>query len=69
MPNWTDEEDLRFTIEMALLKIKVAAKRDRDEVYRRMVAQKIVDHLKLSNWRFVKGQPAPPYGQPRKVQV
>jgi hypothetical protein len=49
MPKWTDEEDLRFTIEMALLKIKIAPKRDRDEIYRRMVAQKIVDHLTLSN--------------------
>jgi hypothetical protein len=42
MPNWTDEEDLRLTIEMALMKIKVAPKRDRDEMYRRMVG--------LANW-------------------
>jgi hypothetical protein len=68
MPKWTDEEDLRFTIEMALLKIKIASKRDRDETYRRMIAQKIVNYLKLSNWRFVKGPPAPPHGQPRKTQ-
>jgi hypothetical protein len=58
LPNWTDE-DLLFTIEMALKKIKISPKRDRDEVYRRMVAQKIVDHLKLANWRFEKG---PPHG-------
>ena len=62
MPNWTDEEDLRFTIEMALLKIKIAPKPGRDETYRRIVAQKIVDHLKLSNWKFTKGQPLPPHG-------
>jgi hypothetical protein len=48
------------------VQIKVAPKRDRDEIYRRMVAQKIVDHLKLSNWRFTKGPPSPPHGQSRK---
>jgi hypothetical protein len=33
-----------------------------------MVAERIIAHLKLSNWRFEKGPPAPPHGQPRKIQ-
>jgi hypothetical protein len=63
MSTWTDEDELRLSIEMALGKIKTKPKGpERDGIYRRMVAQQIVDHLKLSNWRFTKGPPRAPHG-------
>jgi hypothetical protein len=45
---------------MALSKIKTKPGGDRDATYRRMVAEQIVDRLKLSNWRFEKDPPASP---------
>ena len=59
MTTWTDEDALRLDISMALSKIKTKPRGDRDDVYRKMVAEQIVAHLKLSNWQFVKGTPAP----------
>ena len=61
MTDWTDEDALRLDIAMALSKIKTKPRGDRDGVYRKMVAEQIVAHLKRSNWRFVKGPPAPPH--------
>ena len=53
---------------MALSKIKTKPRgAERDAIYRKMVAEQIVAHLKLSNWKFTKGPPLPPHGQPRKV--
>ena len=65
---WTDEDELRLSIEMVLAKIKTKPRADRDGTYRRMVAEQIVAHLKLSNWQFIKGPPQPLHGQPRKAQ-
>jgi hypothetical protein len=66
MSNWTDEDELRLSIAMALSKIKTKPRgAERDDIYRRMVADQIVDHLKLSNWRLIKGPPLPLHGQPR----
>ena len=66
MTDWTDEDELRLSIEMALSKIKTKPRgAERDAIYRKMVAEQIVAHLKLGNWRFVKGPPLPPHGQPR----
>ena len=48
MTTWTDEDEPRLSIEMALLKIKTKPRADRDGVYRRIVAEQIVAHLKLS---------------------
>jgi hypothetical protein len=62
MTTWTDEDELRLSIEMALRKIVTKPRADREGTYRRMVPQQIVDHLKLSNWRFVKGPPSLPHG-------
>ena len=62
MTDWTDEDELRLSIEMALLKIKTKPRgAERDAIYRKMVAEQIVSHLKLSNWRFEKGPPLPPH--------
>ena len=70
MTTWTDEEDLRLSIEMALSKIKTKPHgAERDAIYRKMVAEQIVAHLKRSNWRFVKGPPLPPHGHSRKAQA
>jgi hypothetical protein len=67
MTDWTDDDELRLSIEMALRKIKTKPKGpQRDGIHRRMVAQQIVDHVTLSNWRFPKGPPRQPHGQPRK---
>jgi hypothetical protein len=50
MPRWTYDEHLIFDIVMALSKIKTRPRgEDRDEIYRRMVAEQILEHLKLSN--------------------
>jgi hypothetical protein len=62
MTNWTDEEALRLGISMALSKIQTKPRGDRDGTYRRMVAEQIVAHLKLANWKFVKGPPSPRHG-------
>ena len=43
MTNWTDEDALRLDIAMALSKIKTKPRGDRDGVYRKMVAEQIVD--------------------------
>ena len=60
MPRWTDDEHLIFDIVMALSKIKIGPRgEDRDEIYRRMVAEQILEHLKLSNWKFERGSPSP----------
>ena len=64
---WTDEDHLRFDIAFALSKLKVRAK-PLDEMQRKMAAEQIIAHLKLSNWQFVKGAPAANHGQPRKAQ-
>ena len=67
MTDWTNEDELRLS-EMALLKIKTKPRgAERDSIYRKMVAEQIVAHLKLSNWRFEKGPPLQPHGQPRKA--
>ncbi len=68
MTDWTDEDALRLDIAMARSKIKTKPRADRDATYRKMVAEQIVKHLKLSNWKFVKGPPLPPHGQPGKAQ-
>ena len=68
MTTWTDEDALRLDIAMALSKIKTKPRGDGDGVYRKMVAEQIVAHLKLSNWQFIKGPPQPLHGQPRKPQ-
>jgi hypothetical protein len=68
MTPWTDEDALRLDIAMALSKIKTKPRGDREDIYRKMVAEQIVAHLKRSNWQFVKGPPLPPHGQPRKAQ-
>ena len=68
MMTWTDEDELRLSIEMALSNIKTKPRGDRDGVYRKMVAEQIVAHLKLSNCQFIKGPPLPLHGQPRKAQ-
>jgi hypothetical protein len=66
MTNWTDEDELRLSIEMALSKIKTKPRgAERDAIYRKMVAEQIVAHLKRSNWRLIKGPPLAPHGQPR----
>ena len=45
---------------MALSKIKTKPRgAQRDSNYRKMVTEQIVAHLKLSNWRFVKGPSLP----------
>ena len=69
MTTWTDEDELCLSIAMALSKIVTKPRgAERDGIYRRMVAEQIVAHLKRSNWRFTKGPPLPPHGQPRKAQ-
>lgn len=35
---------------------------DRDGTYRKIVAEQIVAHLRLANWRFEKGPPLPRHG-------
>ena len=62
MTNWTDEDHLRLDIAMALSKIKTKPRGDRDDIYRKIVAEQIVAHLKLCNWQFAKGAPLPPHG-------
>lgn len=62
MTTWIDDDDLRLSIEMALLKIEETSQR-RDDIYRKMVAEQIVAHLKRANWRFEKGPPLPSHGQ------
>jgi hypothetical protein len=57
--DWTDEDELRLWIAMALSKIKTKPRGDRDDIYRKMVAEQIIAHLKLCNWQFVKGPPLP----------
>ena len=57
---WTDEDELCLSIAMALSKIKTKPRgAERDDIYRRMVAEQIVKHLKLSNWKFEKGPSLP----------
>ena len=69
MTNWTDEDELCLSIAMALSKIKTKPRgAERDAIYRKMVAEQIVAHVKLSNWKFEKAPPLPPQGQPRKTQ-
>ena len=48
MTDWTDEDALRLDIAMALAKIKTKPRGDREDIYRKMVAEQIVKHLKLS---------------------
>ena len=55
MTNWTDEDALRLDIAMALSKIKTKPRGDRDGIYRKMVAEQIIAHLKLSNWQLHEG--------------
>ena len=58
-----------WTIAMALSKIKTKPRgAERDATYRRMVAEQIVKHLKLSNWQFVKGPPLTNLGQPSNAR-
>ena len=58
MTTWTDDDELRLSIEMALSKIKTKPRgAERDRIYRKMVAEQIVAHLKRSNWQFEKGSP------------
>ena len=59
MMEWTDEDALRLDIAMALSKIKTKPRGDREDIYRKMVAEQIVEHLKLCNWQFAKGPPLP----------
>ena len=69
MTTWTDEDELRLSIEMALSKIVTKPRgAERDAIYRKMVAEQIVAHLKRSNWRFEKGPPLPPHGQSHKTR-
>ena len=60
--DWTDDDAVRLDIALALAKVKAKPRGDRDDVYRKMVAEQIVAHLKLSNSQFVKGPPLPPHG-------
>jgi hypothetical protein len=46
MTDCTDEDALRLDIAMALSKIKTKPRGDREDVYRKMVAEQIVAHLK-----------------------
>ena len=62
MTDWTDEDALRLDIAMALSKIKTKPRGGRDEMYRKMVAEQIVKHLKLCNWQFVKVPRLPAHG-------
>ena len=58
MTSWTDEDELCLDIAMALSKIKPKPRgAERDATHGRMVAEQIMKHLKLSNWKFVKGPP------------
>ena len=57
MTDWTNEDALRLDIAMALSKIKTKPRGDREDIYRKMVAEQIIAQLKLCNWRFVKGPP------------
>ncbi len=60
MTSWTDEEHLIFDVACALKKIKTKpSDADRDGIYRKMVAERIVAHLRLCNWQFEKGPPLP----------
>jgi hypothetical protein len=52
----TDDEELRLGIAMALSKIKTKPRGDRDGVYRKMVADLILEHLKLCNGGSSKGR-------------
>ena len=61
MAEWTNDEELRFTIEYALFKAKQPARRSKAETReqrrrrRKIIAEQIVEHIKLSNWRIEKG--------------
>ena len=56
-----------FAKAMALSKMKPRG--DRDDIYRKMVAEQTVAYLKLANWRFVKEPPLPahPIGRSKGV--
>ena len=63
MPKWIDDEYLIFDLMFVLARIKLKPKGpEQDEIYRRLVAQQIVDHLKLANWKSEKGPPLPHHG-------
>ena len=60
MADWTDEDELRLSIEMALSKIKTKPRgAGRDGIYRRMGAEQIIAHLKLSNWSCLNWRLSP----------
>ncbi len=63
---WTDEDELRLSIEMVLAKIKTKPRADRDGTYRRMVAEQIVAHLKRSNWQFPRDRRNRSTGSPAR---
>jgi hypothetical protein len=54
VPNWTDEEHLRFDIAFALKKLRVRGAK-MDEMQRKMAAEQIVAHLKLCGYTHPKG--------------
>lgn len=63
MTGWTDEDHLLFDLAFALSKIKTKPRGpERDDIYRKMVAQQIIDHLKLAGWSFARGPSQPSHG-------
>ena len=60
----TPDDDLAFTIEMALSQLKLPPRkgktetRDQHEQRRMFAARQIVQHIKRSNWKFEQGQVA-----------
>jgi hypothetical protein len=63
MPIWTDDDDaLRLDIAMALSKIKTKPRGDREDIYRKMVAEQIVEHLKLCGWQMTRKPPLKQHG-------
>jgi hypothetical protein len=47
---------------MALSKIKTKPRGDREDIYRKMVAEQIVEHLKLCGWQMTRKPPLKQHG-------
>jgi len=60
-----DEDRLRGDVAFALRDVPIPrTKRERSEDWRNIVADRVVRYLKLANWRFHPGAPAPPSTTP-----
>ena len=56
----SQDDDLRFSIELALMDVPIpTTRRERNEIWRNIVADLVLKHLKMSNWKITRGLAIP----------